>query len=103
MFVVVNTPAHQRRASRHFDTLMVTFQPRFVFDDISEDSKQGRNARTIIRGRLKDYDHVPREPAAGQLRRATATASGRSTSSRTTIRPAVTGCPMHVKREEQVQ
>jgi FPC/CPF motif-containing protein YcgG len=67
MFVVVNTPAHRDRASRHFDCLMVTFQPRFVFDDIAEDSRQGRNARTIIRKRLASYDTVPASPLLGSF------------------------------------
>ncbi|GAA1914643.1 YqcI/YcgG family protein [Streptomyces sodiiphilus] len=67
MFVVANTPAHRRRASRWFDSLAITFQPRFVFDDISEDSKQGRNARTIIRGRLAEYDDVPASPLLGSF------------------------------------
>ncbi len=102
MFVVVNTPAHQRRASRHFDTLMVTFQPRFVFDDISEDSKQGRNARTIIRGRLKDYDDVPASPLLGSFG-----ADGNREWAQYFLEDdnstALTGCPMHVKSEEKVQ
>ncbi|MEU8567793.1 YqcI/YcgG family protein [Streptomyces pathocidini] len=65
MFVVANTPAHQRRMSRYFEYFTITFQPRFVFDDISEDSLPGRNARTIIRGRLADYDAVPASPVLG--------------------------------------
>jgi uncharacterized protein len=65
MFVVVNTPAHQRRMSRFFDYLCVTFQPRFVFDDIGEDSTRGRNARKIIRGRLNVYDALPPTPLLG--------------------------------------
>ena len=102
MFVVVNTPAHERRASRHFDTLMVTFQPRFVFDDIAEDSKQGRNARTIIRGRLKDYDQVPASPLLASY----GTPGNREWPQyflEDDNFPVEAGCPMHVKREEQVK
>ncbi len=102
MFVVVNTPAHQRRASRHFDTLMVTFQPRFVFDDISEDTKQGRNARTIIRARLKTYDQVPASPLLGSFG-----ADGNREWVQYFLEddnsPVVSGCPLHVKQEEKVQ
>lgn len=65
MFVVANTPAHQKRASRYFDYFCITFQPRFVFDDIAESSPQGRNARKIIRGRLRSYDSVPPTPLLG--------------------------------------
>lgn len=67
MFVVANTPSHQRRASRYFESLAITFQPRFVFDDIAEDSPQGRNARKIIRGRLRDYDALAPTPELGSF------------------------------------
>lgn len=62
LFIVANTPAHRRRASRHFEYFTITFQPRFVFDDIAATTPQGRNARKIVRGRLREYDAVP--PAA---------------------------------------
>jgi uncharacterized protein len=65
MFVVANTPAHQQRASRGFEYLAITFQPRFVFDDLSEDSPQGHNARKVIRARLRAYDAVPPSPLLG--------------------------------------
>lgn len=65
MFVVVNTPAHQRRMSRFFEYYCITFQPRFVFDDIGENSPQGRNARKIIRERLGRYDALPPAPLLG--------------------------------------
>jgi len=65
MFVVVNTPAHKRRMSRYFDYLCITFQPRFVFDDITEGSAQGRNARKVIRERLNVYDSLPPTPLLG--------------------------------------
>ena len=62
MFVVANTPAHQLRQSRYFERFAITFQPRFVFDDIRGDSRQGKGARKIIRGRLHTYDAV--EPSS---------------------------------------
>jgi len=67
MFVVANTPAHKQRQSRTFEYFAVTFQPRFVFDDIGEDSQQGLNARKIIRTRLEHYDAVSRTPLLGSF------------------------------------
>jgi uncharacterized protein len=67
MFVVANTPTHERRASRYFESLAITFQPRFVFDDLAEDSAQGKNARKIIRARLSDYDALPPTPLLGSF------------------------------------
>lgn len=59
MFVVVNTELHQKRRSRHMSRVAITFQPRFVFDDIAEGTTRGDAARKIIRGRLVTYDSVP--------------------------------------------
>ncbi|WP_218026964.1 YqcI/YcgG family protein [Nocardia vaccinii] len=67
LFVVANTPAHARRQSRYFEYFAITFQPRFVFDDLTPDSAQGRNARTIIRQRLRAYDEVPPTPLLGNF------------------------------------
>ncbi len=67
MFVVANTPSHQRRVSRYFESLAITFQPRFVFDDLAEDSPQGRNARKIIRARLRTYDELSPTPTLGSF------------------------------------
>ncbi|WP_017559500.1 YqcI/YcgG family protein [Nocardiopsis baichengensis] len=65
MFVVVNTPAHERRRSRGLPYFCITFQPRFVFEGLEGTSFQGRNARRIIRGRLRDFDDVPPAPVLG--------------------------------------
>lgn len=65
MFVVVNTPIHNARASRHFSTVAITFQPRFVFNDIAEGTERGDAARRIIRARLKEYDSAPMTPLLG--------------------------------------
>lgn len=59
MFVVVNTELHERRLSRRMSRVAITFQPRFVFDDIAEGTPRGDAARTLIRGRLATYDTVP--------------------------------------------
>lgn len=66
-FVVANTPAHRLRRSRFLDCFAVTFQPRFVFDDLGEDSKQGNNARRIIRRRLASYDALPAASTLGSF------------------------------------
>lgn len=59
MFVVVNTDLHENRLSRRLSRVAITFQPRFVFDDIAEGTPRGDAARALIRGRLATYDTVP--------------------------------------------
>ncbi|AGW42418.1 hypothetical protein O159_24820 [Leifsonia xyli subsp. cynodontis DSM 46306] len=59
MFVVVNTELHEHRLSRRLSRVAVTFQPRFVFDDIAEGTPRGDAARAIIRGRFASYDTAP--------------------------------------------
>lgn len=66
-FVVANTPFHGQRSSRFFEYTAITFQPRFVFDDIAESTPAGKNARRIIRGRLNDYDSVPPHRSLGSF------------------------------------
>jgi uncharacterized protein len=65
MFVVCNTPAHGRRRSRSSAGLMITFQPRWVFDGLDGDSIAGRNARRTIRARIERYDALPPSPRLG--------------------------------------
>lgn len=67
LFVVGNTPAYQFRASRHFEYFSITFQPRFVFDDITDETPHGRNGRKIIRERLNSYDKIPPTPVLGDF------------------------------------
>ena len=64
-FVVANTPLHKARSSRYFEYFAITFQPRFVFDNLGQDSQAGRNARKVIRARLQQYDAVPVHPQLG--------------------------------------
>lgn len=59
MFVVVNTDFHKHRLSRSLSRVTITFQPRFVFDDIAEGTPRGDAARVLTRGRLLTYDTVP--------------------------------------------
>lgn len=67
MFVVANTPRHSNRRSRQSKYLTVTFQPRFVFDDLKADTPAGDKARTVIRRRLDTYDSVERTPLLGSF------------------------------------
>ena len=67
MFVVANTPFHYKRRSRFFGYFAVTFQPRFVFDDLVAGTRAGDNARKVIRRRLYEYDEVPRTPLLGNF------------------------------------
>lgn len=62
MFVVCATPAHQGRRSRQAHCMLMTFQPRFVFDGLEHGTAAGDAARRIIRRRLAAYDDVPVYP-----------------------------------------
>lgn len=67
MFVVINTDIHKNRLSRSFSRVAITFQPRFVFDDLAEGSSKGDESRKIIRDRLKAYDSVAVTPLLGSF------------------------------------
>lgn len=45
----------------------VTFQPRFVFEDIAEGTRRGDAAREVIRGRLATYDDAPLPATLGNF------------------------------------
>jgi len=63
IFVVCNTPAHQKRRSRSAKTFMITFQPRWVFEDLK--GEKGEKGRALVRKRLAKYDEVEVHPAMG--------------------------------------
>ncbi|WP_239422026.1 YqcI/YcgG family protein [Bacillus sp. CGMCC 1.16541] len=65
IFVVCNTPAHHLRKSRRSDTFMITFQPRWVFEGIREDTKVGKSVKKLVRHRLTTYDTVAPHPELG--------------------------------------
>jgi FPC/CPF motif-containing protein YcgG len=67
MFVVANTPHHHRRRSRYSEYFTVTFQPRFVFDDLNAGTPTGDRARKVIRQRLRQYDSVEQTPLLGSF------------------------------------
>ncbi|KZP20900.1 hypothetical protein FIBSPDRAFT_1044482 [Athelia psychrophila] len=61
-FAVIQTPAHQTRASRHADSLTVVFQPKWIFDVLfsSEAKKVGAIAK--VRSLLAEYDPIAASP-----------------------------------------
>lgn len=61
-FVFCATPAHTRRKSRYFPSLLLAFQPRFVFTEINDSTVYGRKLKTLIRQRICDYDGIPGHP-----------------------------------------
>ncbi|MFG3104468.1 YqcI/YcgG family protein [Streptomyces sp. NPDC048182] len=65
IFVVCNTPVHDRRRSRHADQFMITFQPRWVFEGLEAETPRGAAARRTIRARLSAYDTVAPSPVLG--------------------------------------
>ncbi|MBB5133705.1 hypothetical protein HNP84_003431 [Thermocatellispora tengchongensis] len=65
IFVVCNTPAHDRRRSRHAPQFMITFQPRWVFEGLEAHTPRGAAARRTIRNRLRAYDAVEPSPHLG--------------------------------------
>ena len=65
VFVVCNTPAHTTRKSRYNPSLMITFQPRWVFDAVSASTPGGAAARRVIRRRLLAFDGVEPSPDLG--------------------------------------
>ena len=61
-FVFCATPAHKSRKSRHFPSLLLAFQPRFVFTNINDSTVYGRNLKKLIRKRTYEYDGIPCHP-----------------------------------------
>lgn len=65
IFVVCNTPVHDKRRSRHADQFMITFQPRWVFEGLEAETPRGAAARRTIRARLRTYDETAPSPFLG--------------------------------------
>ena len=65
IFVVCNTPAHVMRQSRRSSTFILTFQPRWVFEDILGTAEAAHKSTTLVRKRLKNYDLVSPCPHLG--------------------------------------
>jgi len=66
VFVVCNTPAHVLRQSRRASGFMITFQPRWVFEGITDsDDPAAQRALATVRKLLAAYDAVPPAPVLG--------------------------------------
>lgn len=66
IFVVCNTPAHVLRQSRRSTAFMVTFQPRWVFEGITDDpAPEARRDIAEVRNRLAAFDALPPAPYLG--------------------------------------
>ena len=61
-FVSCATPAHKIRKSRHFSTLLMAFQPRWIFEEINDSTAFGRKLKKLIRQRINEYDDIPAHP-----------------------------------------
>lgn len=66
IFVVCNTPAHVLRQSRRASTFMLTFQPRWVFDNILGTAKAAEKSFGKVRKRLARYDMLTPSPVLGK-------------------------------------
>ncbi len=66
IFVVCNTPAHVARQSRRSTGFVVTFQPRWVFEGITNTAMAAHAAFSAVRKRLETYDTLPPSPALGR-------------------------------------
>lgn len=66
VFVVCNSPAHVLRQSRRASGFMITFQPRWVFEGITDsDAPSAKRALATVRDLLAAYDAVPPAPVLG--------------------------------------
>jgi uncharacterized protein len=65
IFVVCNTPAHVNRQSRRASCFMLTFQPRWVFDDILATAEIAAKSTAKVRKRLEPFDLIPPSPSLG--------------------------------------
>jgi FPC/CPF motif-containing protein YcgG len=66
VFVVCNTPAHVRRQSRRSSGFMITMQPRWVFEGITDKERSARAAFAAVRRRLAEYDMLEPSPSLGR-------------------------------------
>lgn len=66
IFVVCNSPAHVLRQSRRSTSFMITFQPRWVFEGITDsDDPAVQKALKTVRDRLKAFDAIEPSPTLG--------------------------------------
>lgn len=61
-FSVIQTPAHQNRASRYAKGLTIVFQPKWIFDVLFSSDAKRAGSIAKVRGLLAKYDPVPVSP-----------------------------------------
>lgn len=67
IFVVCNTPANVMRQSRRSTAFMITFQPRWVFEGLTDsDDPAVLKALRTVRERLADFDLIEASPHLGK-------------------------------------
>lgn len=66
IFVVCTNPAHTLRQSRRSSGFILTFQPRWVFDDILGTEEKAAISFKSVRERLKKYDFIDLSPNLGK-------------------------------------
>ncbi len=66
IFVICNTPAHVNRLSRRSPGFMLTFQPRWVFDDLLDTEQKATRAFATVTERLQHYDITDKSPLLGK-------------------------------------
>jgi FPC/CPF motif-containing protein YcgG len=62
MFVLGSGPVHVTRRSRHSPVRAISFQPRFMFDELIATPAVLAKARKVIRGRVLEMDGLPVHP-----------------------------------------
>lgn len=66
IFVVCNSPAHVLRQSRRSTSFMITLQPRWVFEGITDsDDPAVKRSLRIVRERLEKFDAIDTSPYLG--------------------------------------
>ncbi|MFC4560056.1 YqcI/YcgG family protein [Virgibacillus kekensis] len=62
-FMYCASPAHVKRRSRHFQTMMLAITPRWAFKEFFESIPHADKIKKKIRKRLGNYDVVPIHPS----------------------------------------
>lgn len=66
IFISVNMPAYKKRVTRNLGkSLILIFQPRWIFADIAHDSVVGSKVINVIRSRVEEIENMPIHPDLG--------------------------------------
>ena len=67
IFVSANMPGYKHRITRNIgNSLILIFQPRRIFNDISYKTNRGKNAINLIRSRVESIEKLPFHPDLGE-------------------------------------